>query len=96
MRVWWSSTEADCTLALAGVVDAYWEFRLKPWDVCAGVLMVEEAGGRVTTMDGLPYSVFDRSLLASNLNLHSKVGEAVERRLWLPCACSSGCCVPGG
>ena len=50
--------------------------RLKPWDVCAGVLMVEEAGGRVTTMDGKPYSVFDRSLLASNVNLHSKVWKA--------------------
>ncbi len=40
---------------LAGIVEAYWEYRLKPWDVCAGVLVLEEAGGRVTTMDGLPY-----------------------------------------
>lgn len=53
-----------------------WGSRLKPWDVCAGVLIVEEAGGRVTTMDGQPYSVFDRSLLASNTNLQSKVGKA--------------------
>jgi fructose-1,6-bisphosphatase/inositol monophosphatase family enzyme len=39
----------------AGIAEAYWEYRLKPWDVCAGVLILEEAGGKVTTMDGLPY-----------------------------------------
>lgn len=39
----------------AGIVDAYWEYRLKPWDVAAGVMILEEAGGMVTTMDGLPY-----------------------------------------
>lgn len=54
-------------------MDGYWEYRLKPWDVCAGVLIVQEAGGKVTTMDGEPYSVFDRSLLATNINLHSEV-----------------------
>ena len=63
-----------CHVAL-GVVEAYWEYRLKPWDVCAGVLIVEEAGGRVTTMDGLPYSVFSRSVLASNDAIHESVQE---------------------
>ena len=58
-----------CHVAL-GVVDAYWEYRLKPWDVAAGVLIVEEAGGRVSTMDGLPYSVFQRSVLVSNDAIH--------------------------
>ena len=42
------------------------QFNLKPWDVAAGVCILEEAGGRVSTADGLAYSVFDRSLLASN------------------------------
>lgn len=55
-----------CVAPLAGIVEGYWEYRLKPWDVCAGVLMVEEAGGRVTTMDGNAYSVFERSVLATN------------------------------
>jgi myo-inositol-1(or 4)-monophosphatase len=54
-----------CHLA-AGQVDAYWQFNLKPWDVAAGVCILEEAGGRVSTADGLAYSVFDRSLLATN------------------------------
>lgn len=66
-----------CHVAL-GVVDAYWEVMLKPWDVAAGVLIVEEAGGRVTTMDGLPYSVFARSLLATNDALHEAIQEQTE------------------
>lgn len=58
-----------CHVAL-GVADAYWEYRLKPWDVCAGVLIAQEAGAKVTTMEGEAYSVFDRSMLASNGALH--------------------------
>jgi myo-inositol-1(or 4)-monophosphatase len=42
------------------------------------VLIVEEAGGRVSTMDGLPYSVFQRSLLASNDSIHEAVQEKTE------------------
>ena len=41
----------------AGIVDGYWEYRLKPWDVAAGVLIAEEAGALVTTMGGEPFSV---------------------------------------
>jgi len=40
----------------AGIAEAYWEYRLKPWDMAAGVLVVEEAGGTVTTLDGRPFS----------------------------------------
>ena len=57
----------------AGVVDAYYQFELKPWDVTAGIVILEEAGGRVSTADGLAYSVFDRSLLATNDALYDKV-----------------------
>lgn len=55
------------------MAEAYWEFRLKPWDMAAGVLIVEEAGGTVTTMDGRAFSVFDRSVLVSNGSLHDKL-----------------------
>ena len=50
------------------MLDGYWEYRLKPWDVCAGALIVEEAGGAVTTTDGLAFSPFARSILATNGN----------------------------
>ncbi|CAI0378831.1 unnamed protein product [Linum tenue] len=65
-----------CHVAL-GIVEAYWEYRLKPWDMAAGVLMVEEAGGTVTCMDGNKFCVFDRSVLVSNGVLHSKLLERI-------------------
>lgn len=61
-----------CHVAL-GIVEAYWEYRLKPWDMAAGVLIVEEAGGTVTRMDGGKFCVFDRSVLVSNGALHAKL-----------------------
>lgn len=61
-----------CHVAL-GIVEGYWEYRLKPWDMAAGVLMVEEAGGKVTCMDGGEFCVFDRSVLVSNGKLHNKL-----------------------
>lgn len=65
-----------CHVAL-GIVEAYWEYRLKPWDMAAGVLMVEEAGGTVSCMDGRNFSVFDRSVLVSNGVLHDKLLERI-------------------
>nr|XP_043606047.1 phosphatase IMPL1, chloroplastic [Erigeron canadensis] len=65
-----------CHVAL-GIVEAYWEYRLKPWDMAAGVLIVEEAGGAVSRMDGGNFTVFDRSLLVSNGVLHSKLLEKI-------------------
>mmetsp|Transcript_2632 Transcript_2632/g.7831 ORF Transcript_2632/g.7831 Transcript_2632/m.7831 type:complete len:333 (-) Transcript_2632:1876-2874(-) len=59
-----------CHVAI-GVVDGYWEYRLKPWDVCAGVLIATEAGAKVTTMEGDAFSVFDRSVLAATPSLHA-------------------------
>ncbi|KAL0815012.1 hypothetical protein Bca101_071455 [Brassica carinata] len=61
-----------CHVAL-GIAESYWEYRLKPWDMAAGVLIVEEAGGAVTRMDGGKFTVFDRSVLVSNGVLHSKL-----------------------
>nr|XP_015891221.2 phosphatase IMPL1, chloroplastic isoform X2 [Ziziphus jujuba var. spinosa] len=65
-----------CHVAL-GIVEAYWEYRLKPWDMAAGVLIVEEAGGAVTCMDGGKFCVFDRSVLVSNGVLHDKLLERI-------------------
>ncbi|KAH0719230.1 phosphatase IMPL1, chloroplastic [Solanum tuberosum] len=65
-----------CHVAL-GIAEAYWEYRLKPWDMAAGVLIVEEAGGTVSCMDGGSFSVFDRSVLVSNGLLHAKLLEKI-------------------
>jgi myo-inositol-1(or 4)-monophosphatase len=69
-----------CTIDLAfvacGRFDGFWEYRLAPWDVAGGRLLVEEAGGRVTSVDGSPFDVEGRSsILASNGRIH---GEMVE------------------
>ncbi|KAH8492633.1 hypothetical protein H0E87_022010 [Populus deltoides] len=65
-----------CHVAL-GIVEAYWEYRLKPWDMAAGALIVEEAGGTVSRMDGGKFCVFDRSVLVSNGVLHAKLLERI-------------------
>jgi myo-inositol-1(or 4)-monophosphatase len=46
------SAALDLAYTAAGVYDGFFEFRLSPWDIGAGVLMIEEAGGRVTDLDG--------------------------------------------
>ncbi len=70
---------ANCCHLAMGVVDAYVQPDLKPWDVAAGALIIEEAGGRITTWDGLAWSPFDRTFLATNDALYDKVSAAVVR-----------------
>jgi myo-inositol-1(or 4)-monophosphatase len=47
-------------------MDAFWSTSLKPWDMAAGALIVAEAGGRVSRLDGRPLDIFIPDLLASN------------------------------
>ncbi|XP_016749529.1 phosphatase IMPL1, chloroplastic isoform X3 [Gossypium hirsutum] len=65
-----------CHVAL-GVTEGYWEYRLKPWDITAAVLIIEEAGGVVTRMDGGKLCVFDKSVLVSNGAIHAKLLERI-------------------
>jgi len=59
------SAALDLCYVAAGRFDAFWELKLHPWDVAAGALLVEEAGGRVTRFDGEPWDVFSDELLAA-------------------------------
>ncbi|KAK9818478.1 hypothetical protein WJX74_008754 [Apatococcus lobatus] len=63
----------DMAHVACGIADAYWEMRIKAWDVAAGTLLVTEAGGTITAMDGSEHSVFSRSHLASNGKLHKSM-----------------------
>ena len=56
-----------------GRFDGFWEFGLNPWDTAAGVVIVEEAGGKVTDMDGQPYPLGGQSILASNGLIHEEM-----------------------
>jgi len=58
-----------CYLA-CGRFDGFWEARLSPWDLAAGVLIVREAGGAVTDFAGGPFHVDGRQVLAANATLH--------------------------
>ena len=67
------SAALDLAYVAAGRFDGYWECKLKPWDVAAGFLLVEEAGGRVTGHDGSPYSIGNHRILASNGLIHDEM-----------------------
>jgi myo-inositol-1(or 4)-monophosphatase len=66
----------DLAWVAAGRFDAYWERNLQPWDVAAGVLMVQESGGKVTTIDENDHDVVaGKSILASNQDLYPQILE---------------------
>jgi myo-inositol-1(or 4)-monophosphatase len=56
-----------------GRLDGYWELRLGPWDVAAGSLLVEEAGGRVTNLTGGALDIDAPALVASNGRIHDAI-----------------------
>lgn len=64
------SAALDLAYVAAGRYDGYWETGLKPWDIAAGVLMVREAGGYVTELDGGRNEMTTGSILAANDQLH--------------------------
>ena len=57
----------------AGRLTAFWELSLRPWDTSAGVLLVTEAGGRVTHLDGRPFDPHYPDILATNGLLHDTI-----------------------
>lgn len=63
----------DLAMVARGSFDGFWEKNLKAWDVAAGILLVQEAGGMVTNYEGKAHSVFDSSLLATNRKIHSEL-----------------------
>jgi myo-inositol-1(or 4)-monophosphatase len=63
----------DLAYVAAGRLDGFWELKLKPWDVAAGVLLVREAGGTVTTFDGTDYDVFNHRIVATNGLIHEEL-----------------------
>ncbi|NMC80795.1 MAG: inositol monophosphatase [Chloroflexi bacterium] len=60
----------DLAYVAAGRIDGYWELDLEAWDMAAGVLLVQEAGGRVSQCFGEDFSINQRNVLASNGSLH--------------------------
>ena len=61
----------DLADVACGRFEAFWELRLSPWDIAAGLLLVREAGGVVTTIDGTLCTVSETSVLAGNPAMHA-------------------------
>jgi myo-inositol-1(or 4)-monophosphatase len=77
------SAALDLACVAAGRFDAFWEFGLKPWDTAAGVLLVEEAGGKISDLAGEPYRLGGPTILASNTLVHvemQRVAADIARR----------------
>lgn len=68
------SAALDLAYVACGRFDGFWEFDLHAWDVAAGTLLIREAGGRVTKIDGGDASVDARSILATNGRIHNELG----------------------
>jgi myo-inositol-1(or 4)-monophosphatase len=71
------SAALDAAFVACGTFDAFWEFDLKAWDVAAGGLIVREAGGTVTAIDGSAYAVDGGSFLATNGAIHDAMCDAL-------------------
>jgi myo-inositol-1(or 4)-monophosphatase len=67
------SAALDLCHTACGRLDGYWELDLEAWDMAAGALIVQEAGGLVTQVDGTPFSHMQRNVLASNGHLHQLI-----------------------
>jgi myo-inositol-1(or 4)-monophosphatase len=65
------SAAIDLCYVASGRLEAFWEFNLNSWDTAAGVLIVEEAGGRVSGFDDSPFQIDSRETLASNGLVHA-------------------------
>ena len=66
-------------MVAAGRVDAFTTLQISPWDVAAGVLCVEEAGGRVTDFNGNPWNLQKTDLLVSNNLMHDDILDEIQR-----------------
>ncbi|MGH9666163.1 MAG: inositol monophosphatase family protein, partial [Bryobacteraceae bacterium] len=62
----------DLAYVACGRLDAFWEFGLNPWDMAAGILLIEEAGGRVSDMNGGPFRLRGAHLLTDNATIHDE------------------------
>jgi myo-inositol-1(or 4)-monophosphatase len=56
-----------------GRFDGFWEENLKPWDTAAGVLIAQEAGGRITDFEGGPFDLEGKQILATNGHIHQEM-----------------------
>jgi myo-inositol-1(or 4)-monophosphatase len=74
------SAALDMASVACGRFDGFWEEGLNPWDVAAGVLLIEEAGGRVSRYDGSRFDIYTPPILASNGLVHEAMMRVLEMK----------------
>jgi len=72
------SAALDLAYVACGRLDAFWEFKLNPWDTSAGYLLVEEAGGTITHFDGGKFTLDSREVFATNGLIHDEMKQLFE------------------
>lgn len=70
----------DLAYVAAGRLEGFWEVKLNPWDVAAGWLLITEAGGTVSGIQGEPYRLGNRYLVASNGKIHEQLLDTLHGR----------------
>lgn len=73
------SAALDLAYVACGRFDGFWEADLHPWDVAAGVIIVQEAGGKVTQYSGEKFSIFDNTILTTNGLIHNQIMEVINQ-----------------
>lgn len=74
------SAAIDLCWVACGRFDGFWEYNLNAWDVAAGYLILQEAGGRITDFDGATYNVFEKETLATNGLMHEAMLKVIRNR----------------
>jgi len=74
------SAAIDLAYVACGRFDGFWEVRLNPWDISAGALMIAEAGGRVSGLDGAPFDSRRGEIVASNRRVHEQMLDVIRNR----------------
>jgi len=69
------SAALDLAFVASGKLDAFWERNLNLWDVSAGIILVKEAGGKITEPEGNDWTIKSKNILASNSYIHPKIQE---------------------
>lgn len=69
----------DLCYVACGIYDGFYEKTLSPWDVAAGSLLIKEAGGSLSTFDGSDFSVYSKSIVASNSILHDAMMNVIKK-----------------
>lgn len=74
------SAAIDMCYVAAGVFDGFWEVYLHPWDICAGKLIIEEAGGVVTNFAGEEINIYSKQILATNKFVHQSMIQVLQAK----------------